>query len=248
MSFEPRAIDPREFFAGYAFQLFADGARPTALSIPTLKNAIGAASEHAEGETDFGWALFERHVGGKEPSVTLLGEVEALEQSIVAGDAVVTPRRWLVSADGRGVETRILHEDTGWMTDSVRSRRGANAWKEGAYFAPSLQSLRVVQFVYFVAELAKQFPSVTRIEMGVAMEGLQGRSLNEAEIGTGFSVSRRSNVTGRTVVWTGTPEQLIGEGAIEAAASLIRPFAVLFDGFEVSAKRVEKYLSNRQRQ
>ena len=240
-TFAPRAVDPHEAFAAYAFQLFAESARPHSLSLSRLKDAVGAASERAEQATDLGWEMFERHIDGKEPAVDLWGEVDGLQQQITGNEDVVTPRLWRVSADGQGYEARMFQEDTGWLTSAVRSKRGAEAWREGAYFAPSLQAVRMLQFVTFVAELAKSFTEVTRIQMAVTMQGLEGRILKEVRIGAGFSLDRRSGVPGRTVKWSGAPEQLIGDGAYGVAAQLIGPIAILFDGFELGPQRVERY-------
>jgi hypothetical protein len=241
VSFAPRPVDPHQAFAAYAFQLFAESVRPQSLSLSRLKDAVGAASERAEQATNLGWEMFERHIDGKEPAVDLWGEVDGLRQQITGNEDVVTARLWRVSANGQGYEARMFHEDTGWLTSAVRSKRGTGAWREGAYFVPSVQAVRVLQFLYFVAEFAKSFAEVTRIQLAVTMQGLEGRILKEVRAGTGFSLDRRSGVPGRTVTWYGAPEQLIGGGAYGVAAQLIGPIAVLFDGFELSSHRVERY-------
>jgi hypothetical protein len=177
-------VDPKANRVALAFRfLNAHGSGLPPLPLQRLRDAISRSALDSQGEIDWGWVYFAQ--AGDDlyrPKVTLFGDVEGYEASMVQADGEydVSPSLWRCSGDGKGVEVRTFHEDSEWVSSIVTQRSGGTRkWSHGELFCPRFQAARAYQFVSFVKAFGRHFEGVEQIELVADYRGLSDRTIDD---------------------------------------------------------------------
>lgn len=234
-------VDAKQNRAALAFQfLAADGGPVSIIELNRLREGIREASNAADAEcpglTSFDISL-PGHMG---PTVRMVDNLEGFEVNALFnadGTYLMGPSFWRALVNGVGVEMHPYHEDTDWVRGAVEQQT-SREWQVGAYFSPRFQAVRIYQFIAFVRNLARFFPDVANVRLVVDCNGLSGRIIRDAKIGTYYSVDRKSSTPSRRVQIDATIESLLGDGTYKVASLLLRPLLRLFDGFEAGEQLI----------
>lgn len=245
---EASLVDPASNFCSFAFR-FVDinkNACHFGGRLPELKRLVEDTAIVAGQASNLGWELFSISEVDLRPSVVLVNDAEAYQAVMVNREDKLlnAPAIWKVSREGYGVEVRGYHEDSWWLRDVADERRGSGSWRPGGYFSPSIEHLRVYQFVWFASQLCLNFKDVADIEFIIEYAGLKSRELADATSGSRYSIKRISAEDRRRVKVTTSVEALTSDdGKLDAAAKLLAPVGRLFDGWEITDQAIASTLA-----
>jgi hypothetical protein len=144
---------------------------------------------------------------------------------------------WRINEAGCGVEVVSYWEDSEHLELAVRGR-SSRQWERGTNLWIAIQMAYIGDFLGFVFDFATEFFEADRVRILARYEGLLGRVLNSPRIGSGYSMTYKSQQRSKIVDLIFQLSAISPEARSSAVAAILQPINQLFQGPEIGSDTV----------